>query len=84
MVKVKKWIESRIKKPEEEYEETKREFEMAMGTPFIIMKVELPEGFDNLRAEFLSLEKNADFQAEVSDLVKKRLLLQEAGADEDT
>jgi hypothetical protein len=34
---VRKWIESREKKPESEYEEAKRKFEMAMGKPFITL-----------------------------------------------
>ena len=77
MAKVKKWIESKKVKPEaEEYEETKREFEMAIGMPFITLKVEIPEGFEHLRAEFLRLEKDEQFQEEIKDLVKKRLILE--------
>ena len=79
MTKVKKWIESRIKKPETEYDEAKREFEMAMGKPFIHIKVEIPEGFEDLRAQFLSLEKNEDFLMEVKDLIKKRLVYEKRG-----
>ncbi|MFQ6074344.1 MAG: hypothetical protein ACE5KC_03900 [Candidatus Bathyarchaeia archaeon] len=76
MAKVKKWIESRKRKPESEYDKTKREFEMAMGKPFITIKVEIPEGFEDLRTEFLNLEKDDLFQAEVEDLVKKRLIFE--------
>lgn len=79
MAKVKKWIESRAKKPEDEYDEAKREFEMAMGTPFINIKVEIPKGFEELRSQFLSLEKNEDFLREVEDLVKKRLTYEQRG-----
>lgn len=71
---VKKWLESRRVKSESEYEEEKREFEMAMGKPFITIKVEIPTGFEDLRAQFLSLEKDEQFHEEVKDLVKKRLL----------
>jgi hypothetical protein len=74
---VKKWLESRKTKSESEYDETKREFEMAIGKPFIIIKVEIPTGFENLRSQFLSLEKDEQFQEEVKDLVKKRLILEE-------
>ncbi|MFQ6086560.1 MAG: hypothetical protein ACE5OV_00910 [Candidatus Bathyarchaeia archaeon] len=64
-------------KPEsEEYDKTKREFEMAMGKPFIMIKVEIPEGFKDLRTEFLRLEKDEQFQEEIKDLVKKRLILE--------
>jgi hypothetical protein len=73
---VKKWLESRKRKSESEYDETKREFEMALGKPFITIKVEIPIGFENLRSQFLSLEKDEQFQEEVKDLVKKRLLLE--------
>jgi hypothetical protein len=73
---VKRWLEARKRKTESEYDEAKREFEMAMGKPFIIIKVEIPTGFEDLRSEFLSLEKNEQFYEEVKDLVKKRLILE--------
>ena len=73
---VKKWLESRKTKSESEYDETRREFEMAIGKPFIVIKVEIPTGFENLRSQFLSLEKDEQFQEEVKDLVKKRLILE--------
>ena len=76
MTKVKKWIESRKAKPESEYDKTKKEFEMAIGKPFITIRVEIPEGFNDLRSEFLQLEKDELFQAEVEDLVKKRLIFE--------
>ena len=79
MAKVKKWIESRTKKTETEYDETKREFEMAIGKPFICIKVELPKGFEDLRAQFLRLEKDTDFLMEVRDLIRKRLVYQKCG-----
>ena len=72
---VKKWIEQRDAKPESEYEEEKRKFEMAMGKPFITLMLEIPMGFEGYNAEFLSLEKDVEFHEEVKDLIKKRLLL---------
>ena len=72
---VKKWIESREVKPESEYEKAKRKFEMAMGNPFITLKLELPLGFEGFNNEFLKLEKDQQFHEEVKDLIKKRLLL---------
>ena len=72
---VKKWIESRNSKPESEYEEAKREFEMAMGQPFITLKLELPAGFDEFSNDFRKLEEDYQFHEEVKDLIKKRLLL---------
>ncbi|MCW4053178.1 MAG: hypothetical protein NWE78_08235 [Candidatus Bathyarchaeota archaeon] len=75
MAKVKKWIESRKAEHEpEEYVKTKQEFTMAIGKPFITIKVEIPEGFENFHTEFLHLEKDTLFQAEVADLVRKRLI----------
>ena len=76
---VEKWLESRNGKPKSEYDEEKRKIEMAMGKPFITIKVEIPTGFEDLRAHFLSLEKDEQFLEEVKDLVKKRLTLKRAG-----
>ena len=72
---VKKWLVSRKRKPESEYEEAKRKFEMAMGKPFITLKLELPSGVEDLYNEFLKLETDNQFHEEVKDLIKKRLLL---------
>ena len=72
---VKRWIDARDKQPESEYEEVKRKFEMALGTPFITMCLEIPVGFENFKIEFLKLEKDQQFHEEVKDLIKKRLLL---------
>ena len=72
---VKKWIEPRDVKPESEYEEEKRKFEMAMGKPFITLELEIPVGFEGYNTEFLNLEKDVVFHEEVKDLIKKRLLL---------
>jgi hypothetical protein len=84
MAKIRKWIDSRIKKPEAEYDEAKREFEMAMGKPFIIIRVEIPEGFDEFRSRFLHLEKDEGFLNEVRDLVKKRLTYDKHGVKSDS
>ena len=72
---VKRWIEARDRQPESEYEEAKRKFEMAMGKPFITISLEIPDGFENFKVEFLKLEKDQQFLEEVRDLIKKRLLL---------
>jgi len=72
---VRKWIESRERKPESEYEEAKREFEMAMGQPFITLKLEIPTGFEEFSSNFRKLENDHRFHEEVKDLIKKRLLL---------
>jgi hypothetical protein len=52
---------------------------MAVGKPFITIKAELPEGFEDLRAQFLNLEKDEDFLREVQDLIKKRLVYEKRG-----
>jgi hypothetical protein len=72
---VKKWILSRKRKPEPEYEEAKRKFEMVIGKPFITLKLEIPDGFEKQFNEFLKLEKDDQFHEEVRDLIKKRLLI---------
>jgi hypothetical protein len=73
MWKIKKWFEKKSAS-KKEYEEEKREFEMAIGKPFITLKIELPEGFEDQRNMFLSLENNREFLDEVKDLIKKNLL----------
>ena len=72
---VKKWIEPKDIKPESDYDEAKRKFEMAMGKPFISLRLELPGGFEEFGKEFRKLETDQLFHEEVNDLVKKRLLL---------
>ena len=72
---VKKWIENKDTKPESDYEEAKRKFEMAMGKPFITLRLEIPVGFEEFGNEFRKLETDQQFHEEVNDLVKKRLLL---------
>ena len=73
---VKKWLVSRKREPESEYEEAKRKFEMAIGKPFITLKVEIPTGFEKHYNEFLKLETDNQFHEEIRDLIKKRLLLE--------
>jgi hypothetical protein len=74
MWKIRKWFEKKSAS-KKEYEEEKRQFEMAIGKPFITLKIELPEGFEDQRKSFLNLESNGEFIDEVKDLVKKNLLL---------
>jgi len=73
MWKIRKWFE-RKSVSKKEYEEEKREFEMAIGKPFISLKIELPEGFEDQRKQFLKLESDGEFLDEVKDLIKKNLL----------
>jgi hypothetical protein len=74
MWKIRKWFE-RKSVSKKEYEAEKREFEMAIGRPFITLKIELPEGFDNQRKPFLKLEYDEEFLDDVKELTKKNLLL---------
>lgn len=71
---VKKWIEPKDIKPESDYEEAKRKFEMAMGKPFITLRLEIPTGFEEFGNEFRKLETDKQFYNEVKDLVKKHLM----------
>jgi hypothetical protein len=73
MWKIRKWFEKKSAS-KKEYDKEKIEFEMAIGKPFITLKIELPEGFDDQRKPFQGLESNEDFIDEVKDLVKKNLL----------
>ncbi|UCF44981.1 MAG: hypothetical protein JSW44_04285 [Candidatus Bathyarchaeota archaeon] len=73
MWKIKKWFEKKTVS-KKEYDEEKRKFEMAIGKPFITLKIELPEGFEDHRNKFLDLENNIEFLDEIKDLVKKNLL----------
>jgi hypothetical protein len=80
MWKIKKWFE-RKSVSKKEYEEEKREFEMAIGKPFIALKIELPEGFEDQRTLFLNLESDEEFLDEVENLVKKNLLFKRKTAE---
>jgi hypothetical protein len=73
MWKIRKWFEKKSAS-KKEYDKEKIEFEMAIGKPFIALRIELPEGFDDQRKNFLNLESNEDFLDEVKDLIKKNLL----------
>ena len=73
MWKIKKWFERKTVS-KKEYDEEKREFEMAIGKPFITLKIELPAGFEEQRNTFLDLENDMEFLDQVKDLAKKNLL----------
>jgi hypothetical protein len=73
MWKIKKWFEKKTVS-KKEYDEEKRKFEMAIGKPFITLKIELPSGFEDQRNPFLDLENDVEFLDEVKDLVKKNLI----------
>ena len=73
MWKVKKWFEEKTAS-KKEYEQEKREFIMAIGKPFITLKIELPNGFDDQRFAFLKLEDDCEFIDEIREHVKKHLL----------
>lgn len=73
MWKVKKWFEKRTAS-KKEYEEEKREFEMAIGKPYITLKIELPVGFEDQRSMFLDLENDPEFIDDIKDQVRKNLL----------
>ena len=73
MWKIRKWFEKKTVS-KQEYDAEKREFEMAIGKPFITLKIELPGGFEDQREAFMNLEKNSEFIDQIEDLVKKNLL----------
>jgi hypothetical protein len=65
LAKIKKWFGSRKLKRERK--------------PFIKIRIEMPEGFEELRAQFLNLEEDERFLEEVENLVKKRLTYERQG-----
>lgn len=72
MTKLKDLLTGKRRKMEQ-YEEECREFEKVMGKPKIEITVEIPEGMEDMREEFMSLEGEQRFKEEVEELVKKRL-----------
>jgi hypothetical protein len=74
--RIKKWVEPKKLKSEERYEEEKKEFEHSIGEPVINIRIVIPEGLKNQRAQFQDLEKDQQFLEEVRDLVKKRLVIE--------
>ena len=80
MWKIKKWLEQKTASGKE-YEAEKRDFETAIGKPFITLRIELPNGFESQRATFMNLENNTTFKDDVEDLVKK-ILIGNRGIDE--
>ncbi len=73
MGKILDYILSKRKKSMAEYEENKEAFEKVMGRPSIEISVELPEGCEGQREDFLNLEKEDAFLKDVDKLVKKHL-----------
>ncbi|MCD6530096.1 hypothetical protein J7L06_07420 [Candidatus Bathyarchaeota archaeon] len=72
MTKLRDLLSSKKRKMEQ-YEEECREFEKVMGKPKIEITVEIPEGMEDMREEFMNLEGEERFKKEVEELVKKRL-----------
>ena len=73
MWKIKKWFEKKSAS-KKEYDLEKREFEMAIGKPYITLKIELPVGFEDQRSMFLDLENDSEFIDDIKDQVRKNLL----------
>lgn len=74
--RIKKWFEPKKFKSEQRYEEEKKEFEHSIGAPVINIRIVIPEGLENQRAQFKDLENDQQFLEEVRDLVKKRLVIE--------
>ena len=55
----------------EQYEEKKEEFKRIIGKPEIKVSVELPEGYENRKKEFLALEKEEAFLRDVNRSLKR-------------
>jgi len=61
----------------DKYDENREKFKEIMGKPEIKISVELPEGYENRKKEFLELQKEEAFLKDVSKsigrIVKKHL-----------
>jgi len=61
----------------DKYDENREKFKEVMGKPEIKISVELPEGYENRKKEFLELQKEEAFLKDVSKsigrIVKKHL-----------
>lgn len=61
----------------DKYDENREKFKEIMGKPEIKISVELPEGYENRKKEFLELQKEEAFLKDVSRsigrIVKKHL-----------
>jgi hypothetical protein len=58
----------------EDYEEEKEVFEKTLHRPYIVLKIELPEGYEEMREEFIKLEKDGAFLLLIKEFVEKTLL----------
>jgi hypothetical protein len=58
----------------EDYEEEKEVFEKTLHRPYIVLKIELPEGYEEMREEFIKLEKDGTFLLLIKEFVEKTLL----------
>ena len=74
--KIRDWLipRSTKKSTAKEYAKEKRQFQMAIGKPFITLRIELPKGFEDTKECFMDLQENQEFYEEVLDLVKKNLI----------
>jgi len=70
--KLVKWFTSGVERRITEYEETKRNLEKVMR-PSITITLKLPEGFEDLKEEFYSLESDEKFLRDADKLVKSHL-----------
>lgn len=57
-----------------EYEEEKEVFERTLHRPCIVLKIELPEGCEEMKEEFIKLEKDETFLLHIKEFIEKILL----------
>ncbi|HDN17981.1 MAG TPA: hypothetical protein ENF41_02870 [Candidatus Bathyarchaeota archaeon] len=65
--------EKRMKRISERYEEEKRRIEEAIGRPRIHLRVELPEGYEDMEEEFKHLPEDEKFRKAVKKIVRRFL-----------
>ena len=56
------------------YEEERKRVDDILSKPHITLRIEIPEGFEDMREEFMKLEDDKEFLSAVENLVKKTLL----------
>ncbi len=56
------------------YEEERKRMDDILSKPHITLHIEIPEGFEDMRGEFMELEDDKEFLSAVENLVKKTLL----------
>jgi hypothetical protein len=72
MTKILDWLDVKVKIPTNNYNKKRKEFEDIIGRT-ITITIDLPEGLDEYREDFLTLEKDEKFIEIIKNVIKERL-----------